>query len=40
MLDYDREAAGYDASRGGLPRAVAAADAVRSLVAPGAVLLD
>ncbi|GAA4076914.1 class I SAM-dependent methyltransferase [Nonomuraea soli] len=40
MLDYDREAARYDATRGGLPRAVVAADAVRSLVAPGAVLLD
>jgi SAM-dependent methyltransferase len=32
MLDYSREAAGYDATRGGLPRARAAADAIGSLL--------
>ncbi|GAA4621765.1 class I SAM-dependent methyltransferase [Actinoallomurus vinaceus] len=32
MLDYDREAAGYDASRGGEARAVAAAEAVERLL--------
>ncbi|MEU3250712.1 class I SAM-dependent methyltransferase [Streptomyces sp. NPDC006997] len=32
MLDYDKEAEGYDAWRGGEPRAAAAADAVLSLV--------
>ncbi|MFD5425151.1 class I SAM-dependent methyltransferase [Streptomyces sp. NPDC127084] len=32
MLDYDREAAVYDATRGGEPRAAAAAAAVLSLV--------
>ncbi|NBE96825.1 methyltransferase domain-containing protein [Nonomuraea sp. KC401] len=39
MLDYDREAAHYDETRGGLPRAEAAAGAVRGLV-PGGTLLD
>ncbi|CAM5709785.1 class I SAM-dependent methyltransferase [Streptomyces purpurascens] len=34
MLDYDKEAARYDASRGGEPRAAAAAEAVLSLVPP------
>ncbi|MEV0636701.1 class I SAM-dependent methyltransferase [Streptomyces sp. NPDC050619] len=32
MLDYDKEAGAYDASRGGEPRAAAAADAVLGLV--------
>ncbi|MER5827231.1 class I SAM-dependent methyltransferase, partial [Streptomyces mirabilis] len=32
MLDYDKEADAYDASRGGEPRAAAAADAVLGLV--------
>ncbi|GAB2713941.1 class I SAM-dependent methyltransferase [Streptomyces bullii] len=32
MLDYDKEAERYDASRGGEPRAAAAAEAVLSLV--------
>ncbi|MFC3574199.1 class I SAM-dependent methyltransferase [Streptomyces yaanensis] len=32
MLDYDREAEEYDASRGGEPRAAAAADAVLALI--------
>ncbi|WP_395571325.1 class I SAM-dependent methyltransferase [Streptomyces sp. BK79] len=36
MLDYDKEAEVYDASRGGEPRAEAAARAVLSLVPPGA----
>ncbi|MFJ6658227.1 class I SAM-dependent methyltransferase [Streptomyces sp. NPDC091377] len=36
MLDYRREAARYDALRGGEPRAAAAAQAVLSLVPPGA----
>ncbi|WP_030560922.1 class I SAM-dependent methyltransferase [Streptomyces aureocirculatus] len=41
MLDYGKEAIRYDASRGGEPRAVAAADAVLSLLPPGtASLLD
>ncbi|MER6947274.1 class I SAM-dependent methyltransferase [Nonomuraea sp. NPDC000554] len=39
MLDYSAEAARYDETRGGLPRAQAAADAVRRLV-PGGTLLD
>ncbi|GAA3230053.1 class I SAM-dependent methyltransferase [Nonomuraea helvata] len=39
MLDYDLEAGRYDETRGGLRRAVAAADAVRRLV-PGGTLLD
>ncbi|MGW5615362.1 class I SAM-dependent methyltransferase [Streptomyces sp. NPDC003877] len=34
MLDYDKEAERYDASRGGEPRAAAAADAVLALVPP------
>ncbi|MET9759225.1 class I SAM-dependent methyltransferase [Streptomyces sp. NPDC006372] len=34
MLDYDKEAERYDASRGGEPRAAAAAEAVLSLVPP------
>ncbi|MFD0318327.1 class I SAM-dependent methyltransferase [Streptomyces flavalbus] len=32
MIDYDKEAEGYDAWRGGEPRAAAAADAVLSLL--------
>ncbi|WP_053747439.1 class I SAM-dependent methyltransferase [Streptomyces sp. MMG1533] len=36
MLDYDKEADAYDASRGGEPRAAAAADAVLGLVPVGA----
>ncbi|MFC8519543.1 class I SAM-dependent methyltransferase [Streptomyces sp. NPDC057257] len=41
MLDYDKEAAGYDATRGGEPRAEAAADAVLGLLPAGtARLLD
>ncbi|MFG2956698.1 class I SAM-dependent methyltransferase [Streptomyces sp. NPDC048291] len=32
MLDYDKEAGAYDATRGGEPRAEAAADAVLSLI--------
>ncbi|WP_329235327.1 class I SAM-dependent methyltransferase [Streptomyces sp. NBC_01460] len=41
MLDYDTEAARYDATRGGTPRAEAAADAVLRLVPPSArTLLD
>jgi ubiquinone/menaquinone biosynthesis C-methylase UbiE len=36
VLDYDREAGAYDATRGGEPRAAAAADAVLGLVAEGA----
>ncbi|MFF3513523.1 class I SAM-dependent methyltransferase [Streptomyces sp. NPDC002573] len=32
MLDYDKEAEGYDSSRGGEPRAAAAADAVLGLI--------
>ncbi|MGW0815662.1 class I SAM-dependent methyltransferase [Streptomyces viridiviolaceus] len=36
MLDYDKEAERYDASRGGEPRAAAAAEAVLSLVPPQA----
>ncbi|MEU0221006.1 class I SAM-dependent methyltransferase, partial [Streptomyces sp. NPDC006265] len=34
MLDYDKEAERYDASRGGEPRAAAAAEAVLRLVPP------
>ncbi|MFD4479283.1 class I SAM-dependent methyltransferase [Streptomyces sp. NPDC058471] len=41
MLDYGKEADRYDASRGGEPRADAAADAVRGLLPPDArTLLD
>ncbi|MEU6143745.1 class I SAM-dependent methyltransferase [Streptomyces sp. NPDC047081] len=41
MLDYDKEAAAYDATRGGEPRAEAAADAVLGLLPAGtARLLD
>lgn len=41
MLDYDSEADRYDATRGGEPRAAAAADAVLTLVPDGArTLLD
>ncbi|MEV5608676.1 methyltransferase domain-containing protein [Streptomyces sp. NPDC052225] len=36
MLDYDQEAARYDATRGGEPRARAAADAILGLVPDGA----
>ncbi|NEE46230.1 class I SAM-dependent methyltransferase, partial [Streptomyces sp. SID8455] len=32
MLDYTREAAVYDATRGGVPRARAAAEAVHALL--------
>jgi SAM-dependent methyltransferase len=39
MLDYDREAATYDATRGGEARAVAAATAIESLLPPGAATL-
>ncbi|MEU2230486.1 class I SAM-dependent methyltransferase [Streptomyces vietnamensis] len=40
-LDYEAEAAHYDRTRGGVPRAEAAAEAVLSLVPPGArTLLD
>lgn len=35
MLDYDNEAEGYDESRGGLPRAAAAAQAVHRLLGDG-----
>lgn len=35
MLDYDDEAEGYDESRGGLPRAAAAAHAVHRLLGDG-----
>jgi ubiquinone/menaquinone biosynthesis C-methylase UbiE len=35
VLDYDKEADAYDATRGGEPRAAAAADAVLGLVPPG-----
>lgn len=34
MLDYDKEAHAYDATRGGEPRAAAAADAVLGLIPP------
>ncbi|MET7754500.1 class I SAM-dependent methyltransferase [Streptomyces sp. NPDC005389] len=41
LLDYENEAAHYDRTRGGVPRARAAAAAVLSLVPPGArTLLD
>ncbi|WP_329539714.1 class I SAM-dependent methyltransferase [Streptomyces sp. NBC_01358] len=41
MLNYDDEAAAYDATRGGVPRAEAAAEAVLGLVPPAArALLD
>ncbi|WP_418960010.1 class I SAM-dependent methyltransferase [Streptomyces tritici] len=41
LLDYDAEAAHYDRTRGGVPRAAAAAAAVLRLVPPGArTLLD
>ena len=36
MLDYDAEADTYDATRGGLPRAQAAASAVAALLPPAA----
>ncbi|MEU1158642.1 SAM-dependent methyltransferase, partial [Streptomyces sp. NPDC005918] len=36
MLDYSKEADRYDASRGGEPRAAAAADAVLGLLPDGA----
>ncbi|PWI14285.1 SAM-dependent methyltransferase [Streptomyces sp. Act143] len=36
MLDYDKEADAYDATRGGEPRAAAAADAVLGLIPPAA----
>ncbi|MCW2605057.1 MAG: SAM-dependent methyltransferase [Pseudonocardiales bacterium] len=35
MLEYDAEAAHYDETRGGLPRATEAAEAVLRLVSPG-----
>ena len=37
MLDYDREAAHYDATRGGDARADAAADAIETLLPEGSV---
>nr|WSW65405.1 methyltransferase domain-containing protein [Streptomyces sp. NBC_00995] len=41
MLNHDDEAAGYDATRGGVPRAEAAAEAVLGLLPPSArTLLD
>ncbi|MFC4008092.1 class I SAM-dependent methyltransferase [Nonomuraea purpurea] len=40
MLDYDLEAAHYDETRGGLPRAESAAGAVCELVPAGGTLLD
>ncbi len=40
MLDYDKEADAYDASRGGEPRAAAAADAVLGLLHHARALLD
>ncbi|MDV9176533.1 SAM-dependent methyltransferase, partial [Streptomyces sp. W16] len=41
MLDYDKEADAYDATRGGEPRAAAAAEAVLGLVPQDArALLD
>ncbi|NEA04846.1 SAM-dependent methyltransferase, partial [Streptomyces sp. SID10116] len=41
MLDYSQEADRYDASRGGEPRAAAAAEAVLGLLPAGtATLLD
>lgn len=41
MLDYDREAAWYDETRGGEPRAKAAADAIAGLLPAGCrVVLD
>lgn len=40
MATYDRHAAGYDATRGGVPRAAAAATAVSSLLPPGSTVLD
>ncbi|MFJ5137167.1 class I SAM-dependent methyltransferase [Streptomyces sp. NPDC088707] len=41
LLDYENEAAHYDRTRGGVPRARAAAEAVLGLVPPGArTLLD
>ncbi|MEU6711639.1 class I SAM-dependent methyltransferase [Nonomuraea sp. NPDC046802] len=40
VLDYDLEAARYDETRGGLPRAGAAARAVCELVPAGGTLLD
>ncbi|MFB9558554.1 class I SAM-dependent methyltransferase [Streptomyces roseoviridis] len=41
LLDYDAEAAHYDETRGGVPRAEAAADAVLRLLPPGTrTLLD
>ncbi|NGO79491.1 class I SAM-dependent methyltransferase, partial [Streptomyces sp. YC504] len=39
MLDYTAEAAVYDRTRGGIPRAEAAAAAVRELLPPDAALL-
>ncbi|WP_020575662.1 class I SAM-dependent methyltransferase [Actinopolymorpha alba] len=36
MLDYDKEVGRYDETRGGLPRAEAAAEAIASLLPPGA----
>ncbi len=39
MLDYSREAVDYDATRGGLPRAGAAADAITSLLPANARLV-
>jgi SAM-dependent methyltransferase len=36
VLDYDKEAASYDATRGGEPRAAAAAEAITALLPPDA----
>ncbi|MGX9295205.1 class I SAM-dependent methyltransferase [Tsukamurella paurometabola] len=40
MSTYDRHAADYDATRGGVPRASAAADVVGRLLVPGSTVLD
>ena len=40
MPDYDRHAADYDATRGGAPRAAAAAEAIARLLPAGSAVLD
>ncbi|MFI9405371.1 class I SAM-dependent methyltransferase [Nocardia sp. NPDC052316] len=40
MLDYDDEATHYDRTRGGVPRAVAAAAALSSMLPPRSLVLD
>lgn len=40
MLDYDDEATAYDRTRGGVPRAQAAAGALNGLLTAGGVVLD